>query len=241
MRATWLVLMLSAALLGGTAQAQAPSLDPFVATYKVSYRGISAGSLKFSLRRDAATGNYVYETHVDPGLLARLIVSRAAVERSVVSIGPDGVRPLEWQVDDGKSGRAEDGRLTFDWEHGRVTGRVKDKPVDLPTERGLQDRLSIQLAVVAALLRGQEPGTLPLIDDNRVKHYVYTKKQTEALTTPLGKLDTIVYESTREGSSRLSRFWLTPSLQYVPARAEQVRKGKVETVMELTALERPGS
>jgi hypothetical protein len=241
MRATWLVLTLWAAMLGATARAEPAAPDPFVATYSVSYRGISAGTLMFSLVRDAASGHYVYETRVSPSTLARLVVSRAALERSVISIGPEGVRPIEWQLDDGKSSEAEDGRLRFDWEHGRVTGRIKEEDVDLPTEPGLQDRLSIQIAVVAALMRGQEPGTLPLIDDNRVKRYVYTRKQAQALDTPLGKVDTIVYESTREGSSRVSRFWLAPGLQFVPARAEQVRKGKVETVMVLTKLEHPAS
>ena len=149
------------------------------------------------------------------------------------------MRPLEWTLDDGKSSNAQDGRLTFDWDQGRVSGTIKEKAVDLPTERGLQDRLSIQIAVVASLMRGEEPGTLPLVDDSRIKRYVYTRKQSATLDTPVGKLETVVYESTREGSSRVSRFWLTPSLQFVPARAEQVRKGKVETVMVLTALEKP--
>ena len=31
----------------------------------------------------------------------------------------------------------------------------------------------------------------------------------------------------------MSRFWMAPSLEYLPVRAEQIRKGKVETVMVL--------
>jgi hypothetical protein len=86
-------------------------------------------------------------------------------------------------------------------------------------------------------LRGEEPGTIPLIDDNRVKRYSYVKKETTAVETKLGKLDTVVYESTREGSNRQSRFWLVPNMEYLAARAEQIRKGKVETVMILTKVE----
>ena len=56
----------------------------------------------------------------------------------------------------------------------------------------------------------------------------------------LGKLDTGMYESTREGgSSRTSRFWMAPSLEFLPVRAEQIRKGRVETVMVLQKVDRP--
>jgi Protein of unknown function (DUF3108) len=240
---TWLAwISCVTAILGGTVQAAPTAPDPFVATYSVSYRGISAGNLKFSLTRDAATGRYVYETRVEPTMLARLVVSGAAVERSVMEIGPDGVRPIEWQLDDGKSSDADDGHLNFDWPRGRVTGRVKQKNIDLPIEPGVQDRLSIQIAVVVALMQGREPGTVSLVDNDQVKRYLYTRKEATAVDTPLGKLDTVVYESTREGgSSRVSRFWLAPSQQYTPARAEQVRKGKVETVMTLTKVEKPAT
>ena len=90
------------------------------------------------------------------------------------------------------------------------TGEIESERIELPLEPGLQDRLSIQIDVVTSLLRGEEPGTIPLIDDNRVKRYSYVKKETTAVDTKLGKLDTVVYESTREGSNRQSRFWLVP-------------------------------
>jgi hypothetical protein len=210
---------------------------PFTATYEVSYRGMRAGSLTFKLSRDSATGRYTYETTADPSMLARIVVSSAALERSVMEIGPDGVRPVEWHLDDGKSGTAKDGKLTFDWANNVVTGEIESERIELPLEPGLQDRLSIQIDVVTSLLRGEEPGTIPLIDDNRVKRYSYVKKETTAVETKLGKLDTVVYESTREGSNRQSRFWLVPKMEYLAARAEQIRKGKVETVMVLTKVE----
>jgi hypothetical protein len=214
-----------------------PSPPPFTATYAVSYRGLSAGNLMFKFTRDQS-GRYIYETHADPSALASLFVSRAAVERSVMEIGPDGVRPLEWSMDDGKSGTKGDSSLHFDWDRNLVTGTVEGVAVSVPTEPGLQDRSSLQIAVTTQLMRGIEPGTVAFIDNKEVKRYTYTRKGEEKLDSPLGKLDTVIYESTREGSSRLSRFWIAPSLEYLPARAEQVRKGKVETVMVLTSFQR---
>jgi hypothetical protein len=209
----------------------------FTATYEVSYRGIRAGTLTFRLQRDDASGRYIYETRANPSGLARLIVSGSAVERSVMQIDANGVRPLEWRLDDGKSGEKADGALNFDWANAVATGRIEGEDIRIPTEPDMQDRLSIQIAVVAALLNGKEPGVYPLIDDNRVKRYTYTKKEPARVDSKLGPLDTVIYESTRAGSSRVSRFWLAPQFDYAPARAEQIRKGKVETVMTLVAWE----
>jgi hypothetical protein len=228
--------LLATLLFATAAQSESVLPKPFTATYDVSYRGMRAGSLTFKLSRDSATGRYTYETTADPSVLARFVVSSAAMERSVMEIGPDGVRPLEWQLDDGKSGSARDGNLKFDWASNVVTGAIDSERIELPLEPGLQDRLSIQIHVVTSLLRGEQPGTIPLIDDNRVKRYRYVKKEATALDTKLGKLDTLLYESTREGSNRQSRFWLVPEMEYLAARAEQVRKGRVETVMVLTSV-----
>lgn len=231
---------LATTLLAATAHSQSagtqpPTPKPFTATYEVSYRGMRAGNLTFKLSRDSKTGKYTYETHADPSMLARFVVSSAAAERSIMEIGPDGVRPLDWQVDDGKSGTARDGKLTFDWNKRVASGEIEGEKVELGLEPGLQDRLSIQIDVVTSLLRGEEPGTIPLIDDNRIKRYTYAKKEPAVIDTKIGKLDTILYESTREGSNRQSRFWMVPKMEYVAARAEQIRKGKVETVMVLTS------
>jgi hypothetical protein len=241
-----LMATLTTALLASTlfataapaqSEGQAVLPKPFTATYAVTFRGIRAGSLTFKLSRDPATNRYTYETTADPSMLARIMVSGAAVERSVMEIGPDGVHPIDWHFDDGKSGTSRDGKLHFDWQKNVATGVIEDQKIELPLEPGLQDRLSIQIDVVTSLLRGEEPGAIPLIDDNRVKRYTYTKIGPAVTDTDLGKLDTVLYESTRQGSNRQSRFWLVPKMEYLAARAEQIRKGKVETVMTLTSFQ----
>ena len=234
------IAQLTSSLLGLLLFAMTVHSEPiapksFTATYEVSYRGMRAGQLTFQLTRDASSGHYRYQTTAAPSMLARLVISSAATEHSVLEIGPDGVRPLEWQLDDGRSGTAKDGKLHFDWANNVVTGEIEQKKIDLALEPRVQDRLSTQIELTTALLRGREPGTIPLIDDNRIKRYNYAKKEEAAIDTRLGKLDTVLYESTREGSDRRSRLWLVPKMEFVAARAEQIRKGKVETVMVLTS------
>lgn len=234
-----LACLLTATLLSTSAHAEAPVPRPFSATYTVSFRGIGAGTITFDFAHDAATGRYIYETHASPTALARLFVSKAARERSVMEIDEAGTRPIDWQLDDGKSSSAADGELHFDWSRKLVTGVIESETVELATEPGTQDRSSISIAVTTSLLRGVEPGTIPLIDDNRIKRYTYTKKENATVDSALGKIETVIYESTREGSNRTTRFWMAPSLEFLPVRAEQIRKGKVETVMLLQKVDRP--
>jgi hypothetical protein len=228
-----------AGLLGmAVAQADGPQLQPYVATYAVSYRGLEAGTITMHLTHDAASNRYTYETRANPSVLARLVIGRDAVERTVVETTPDGIRPLQWHLEDGKSGKDGDGDLTFDWNANKITGEYEGKPVELATQAGLQDRLSIQLAVTAALVQGREPGSIAMVNGDRMREYTYARGAAAQVDTKLGKQDAIIYESTRPNSNRVSRVWHAPSLQFLPVRAEQIRKGKVETVMQLVALER---
>src|SRR5918999_3050613 len=82
--------------VAGISHANSAIPQPFTATYAVSYRGINAGTITFKFAREPS-GNYVYETRPRPTGLARIFVSRAALERSVMQIDADGVRPIEWK------------------------------------------------------------------------------------------------------------------------------------------------
>lgn len=231
-----LLLVMTAAVAAHAQPATLP--PPFKATYAVSYRGLQGGKLTMQWSREGESNRYMFETRVDPTMLASLFISDNAVERSEVEATATGVRPLRWETDDGKSGQKGDGKLTFDWASHKVTGTYKGKAVELPLTAGVEDRLSIQISVMSALLQNREPGNISFVNGDDIREYTYTRGKTETMQSKLGPVETVIYESTRPGSDRLSRFWHAPSLDYVPVRLEQVRKGKVETVMELIALER---
>lgn len=210
---------------------------PYTATYAGSYRGFNVGRLHCTLRAEGG-GRFVFESRADPIWLARIFIGSEAVERSVMLIDADGVRPLSWFVEDGKRGHKEDGTLEFDWDKQRVSGIVGDEQVEAPTEPGLQDRLSLQVAVMTALLRAREPGTIPMIDNDKIKHYRFVRIGSGRIETQAGEFETVRYEGAPPGSSRRMRSWHAPALGYIPVRIEQLRKGRVETVMELVEVAR---
>jgi hypothetical protein len=104
---------------------------------------------------------------------------------------------------------------------------------------GVQDSLSVQIALMCALAAGESPKSFQLIDKNDVNEYLYTPTGNETLDTPAGKLDTIIYASQRKGGKRVTRLWIAPSLGYLPVRAEQLTsKGKRELQLKLQSVER---
>jgi len=89
----------------------------------------------------------------------------------------------------------------------------------------LQDAASIQALVTARLQAGQEPGLIAMIEKDKIKRYRYTLLRNERLKTAIGELDTVVYRSARDGSTRETISWYAPSLGNALVRAEQLRDG----------------
>ncbi|HEY5808203.1 MAG TPA: DUF3108 domain-containing protein [Povalibacter sp.] len=232
---TWIAALCSA-FISTVTHAAAVLPKPFVATYAVSFRGIDGGRLIMEWRQDTQAGRFVFETRANPSALASFFVSGNAFERTTLEATDDGLRPLLWVADDGKSGNKGDGKLEFNWTDHVVSGSYEGKPVTLPLEPGMMDRLSVQVGVMAALLQGHAPGTIAMVNGDSIRHYTYTAGKTESVSSKLGTFEAVTYESTRPNSNRVSRMWHAPALEYIPVRAEQIRKGKVETVMELIEL-----
>lgn len=225
MRAFVLAVLLSFALAPG-ARAGDAALEPFVAEYDVHYGSMDVGSSRTEILRAGEPGRWIIESRSDASGLARLIASGTLVQRSSFEIDGGSLRPISYRFDDGTGRTSRDVRLEFDWRAGRVRGTAEDEAVDIAALPGLQDAASIQAIVMARLLRGDEPGTIDMIEKDKVKRYVYTRLRTERLKTSLGELETVVYRSARENSTRETIFWYAPSLGYAMVQAEQRRDGK---------------
>ncbi|MBX3704108.1 MAG: DUF3108 domain-containing protein [Steroidobacteraceae bacterium] len=223
---TWVLAVLAGFALSPCARAADGALEPFVAEYDVRYGSMSVGSSRTELRRGPAAGQWSIESLSDASGLARLVASGTLSQRSVFETSGTGIRPLQYRFDDGTRRTGRDVALDFDWRAGRVTGTAEAETVDLPAGPGLQDAASIQALVLLRLRAGVEPGTIDMIEKDYVKHYRYTLLRRERIKTALGTLDTVVYRSAREGSSRETLFWHAPSLGYAMVQAEQRRDGK---------------
>ncbi len=219
----WLALV--SALLPATVTGAEAGLSPFVAEYDVRYGRMAVGTSRTELSRAGA--GWAIETTSSATGLARMVASGTLRQRSEFGLHGDTPRPASYLFDDGTKRTDRDVRLIFDWPAGRVHGTVEDAPVDVAVVPDLQDAASLQVLVVAQLQAGREPGTIAMIEKDAIKYYRYTFLRREKLATAIGELDTVVYRSTRDGSSRETITWHAPALGFAAVQAEQLVKGKL--------------
>jgi hypothetical protein len=212
-------------LASGAPRAADGMLAPFVAEYEVRYGNLRVGSSRTALTRGARPGHWTIESQSNASGFARIIASGTLTQRSVFELDAAGLRPDNYRFDDGTKRTGHDVTLAFDWRAGRVSGVAENEPVDVAVEPGLQDAASIQALVMARLQAGAEPGTIAMIEKDRIKHYRYTLLRRERLKTEIGEYDTVVYRSARDGSSRETISWFAPTLGFALLRAEQRRDG----------------
>jgi hypothetical protein len=219
----WLAL---GAAIGPVAHAApVPAIAPFVAEYDVRYGRIPGGTSRTVLAHDGS--GWVIETAVTASGIARMIAPGTIRQRSEFEFGDGVPRPLRYTFDDGTKSTDRDVRLEFDWRAGRVRGVAEDVAVDVALVPELQDAATMTALATARLRAGEEPGSIAMIEKGAIKHYRHTLLRREKLATALGELDTVVYLSTREGSSRETLTWHAPALGYAVVQAQQRVKGKL--------------
>ena len=200
------------------------SLSPYVAEYDVRYGRMAVGTSRTELAR--ADGHWVLETTSTASGFARVIASGTLRQRSEFDATADGLRPRRYSFDDGTSRTGRDISLDFDWSAGRVHGTAEDATVDVGAVDGLQDAASMQALVIARLRAGREPGTIAMIEKDKVKYYRYSLERREMLATAVGEVETVVYRAAREGSDRETLTWHAPKLGFAAVQAEQRVGGK---------------
>jgi hypothetical protein len=212
------------AFLAAAPAAADPALAPFVAQYDVRYGRMAVGTSRTELAE--ANGHWTIESTSTASGFARVIASGTLRQRSEFDLLGDEPRPRRYSFDDGTERTGRDVALEFDWRAGRVSGTAEDEPVDLATVAGLQDAASMQALVLARLRSGREPGTIAMIEKDKVKYYRYTLLRRETLKTAIGELETVVYRSARDGSERETLTWHAPKLGFAAVQAEQRVDGK---------------
>ncbi len=212
------------AILAAAPAAADGTLAPFVAEYDVRYGRMAVGTSRTELAE--ANGHWTLESTSSAIGFARVIASGTLRQRSEFELVGEGLRPRRYSFDDGTDRTGRDVALEFDWRAGRVRGTAEDEPVDLATVAGLQDAASMQALVLARLRSGGEPGTIAMIEKDKVKYYRYTLLRRETLKTALGDVETVVYRSTRDGSDRETLTWHAPKLGFAAVQAEQRVDGK---------------
>lgn len=218
------ICLIGALFASGVSVASPVDLKPFRATYSVEWKGFTAGTAVLELRT-VSPDTWQYSNVNTPRGLFRLALPDSISLSSTFRLQDDRVQPVAFHGSDEKQ-RPTD--LAFDWTAHRVTGKAKGHTVDLALPDGTQDPMSLQIASLRGLARGNLAGDVRLMDGDELKQYALVDEGHATLDTKVGKLDTIVYSSGSRDGERITRTWVAPALGYLPVRAERVRNKKVE-------------
>ena len=205
---------------------------PFVATYAISWHGVTAGTSTLELR-ETAPQLYLYTSTDTAHGVFRLAFPHPLRQSSRFRIDAGEVQPLDFQA----GGAGNDVMAQFDWKTGQVTGMAKGKLLDLKLQAGTQDPLSVQIAIMLKLLAHDAPDSFWMLNTDEIDRFQYVRHEESTLDTPIGKLRTILYTSHQPGSDKTTYLWLAPALDYMPARAEQHRKGSTQVALEIRSFQ----
>jgi hypothetical protein len=217
--------------------AAAQTLQPFSLTFELTWKGMNAGTSTLVLK-NAAQDTWSYESRSHARGIFRLALSGEVTQNSTLRITADGVQPLHFMGDDGTSKTARDVDLRFDWQQRRATGTAEDQPVDVAIEPGVQDGMSVQIALMLELAKGNTPTGFRLLDKNMVKDYEYSLQGDATIDTALGRLQTVTYRSRRPDSRYSTWYWVAPQLGYLPVKVERRKLDEVQWSMQVQKLER---
>ena len=226
----------------GSANAQTikrGDIAPFEVVYSVGNNLITAGKATLSLKQEDA--HWVYSLSTRPSGVFKLTGKGKISEVSTLNlvVQEDGIQlqSLDYRYrQDDERRRSVD--AAFDWEARSLTfqkrGEEKTETFDDP----VIDRLSVTLYVMNALRNGFDRLELQVFDNGEIKTVEFINEGTELLKTRLGELETIkVMNRKVGGSSRRTTTWFAPSLDYIPAKIEQVKRDELVARLSLTKLE----
>lgn len=202
-------------------------INPFEARYKVSAIGLPVGEAAIKLT-DLRGGRYRVELEARTKFVAKWL------GRAELSIQASGevrngiVRPQRYGQR--ATGMALDTtQLRFDWDSGQLHAQSGSERATLPLSTGVLDPLSMMLAAMGDLQRGQRNREYSLASETRIKSYRINVDGEESIPTALGKLATLRINERKPNGSRVNTFWFAPKLNYLLVQAVQRRKG-FETV-----------
>lgn len=236
-------LRLSAVLLIALAATAAPlplaaqELQPFQASFAVTWNGMNAGTATLALKRTSGD-TWFYESRNHARGIFRIALPGEILQASTLRVTPEGVQPLHFRGDDGTSKTAKDVDIRFDWAQRRATGVAEEQKVDIALEDGVQDGMSIQIALMTELAKGHTPTGFRMLDKRVIKDYEYSRQGEADLDTAIGSLKTVIYRSKRPDSRYSTWYWVAPDHGYLPVKVERHKVDEVQWSMAVQKLER---
>lgn len=210
--------------------------EQYTAHYDVSWKNmnIGSGSTAFSLNEQ---GHYRLQTDSSAGGIMRWIRNDRVTETSHGRIEAEGVQPQTYAYQHATHfGIKRQADIAFDWDSGQVTNNVSGSRWQMPVSKGVQDKASMQVALLHGLRAGQRLFHFRVADGGHLKNYRFRVTGEDRVETPMGNFNAVTVERRKEDNEPDVFLWCVPKLDYLPVQIVRDRRGRRVTV-RMTALE----
>jgi len=211
------------------------TLRPYSARYAVYRNGRLTGKVELSLQQ-RGEGWVIRSEGSGTHGLARILAARD-YEEVVGRLFEDRFRPERYTRHTRVAGIDDRWRVTFDWSARRVS-IVHDRGDPLLLEMVGQslDPLSLKLEMRRRLSRPGAPLQFHMVEEDEIDEQNFRLLPTEWMETSLGCLRTLPVEKIRVDSTRYTRAWHAPDLDFIEVRVEHGRTDGNHLEMRITEL-----
>jgi hypothetical protein len=208
---------------------------PFEAKYAVRSHGFKVGEMVMRLVRDGDLLKLQTRTNAT-GLLAVFVGDSTVTERSLLRDGAERLELVGFEFRSSVPDKERELQGRWDPERERLEIVDGQRSVSLEAPPGSLDRLGVQLLVMDALERGQQSGTISVVDLDELKSVSYRVVEEERVETGIGKRRSLRVRRVEPGSKWINEGWYAPELGFVPVKMEQRKKDGKPTRLVLRSL-----
>jgi len=214
----------------------ANDLQEYTARYSLYRNGKLAGKADIKLEQQGDMWIMSTQGSGTHGL-ARLL--RARDREFVEGHVQDGrFMPRRFEHDVTVAGIGNQWTAQFDWEKDIVTVKRDKKSIELSLQGEALDGLSLKLEMQRRLRTGDSNLQFLLVDEDEIKVQSFRVLPREMLETSLGCLETIPVERIRSPeSTRYTRAWHAPALDYLTVRLEHGKTNGDHMEMRIAELQ----
>lgn len=227
-----LALVLSLAALHVCAEfAGEPGLTTFDARYRIKMSGLR-GDMQMSLAREG--NRYTAKSWVIPRGLARLFARGQLAEHAEFSIVNNVLLPHEFESLDTLKKKGRKTTIGFERDPDLAKVVVGETNLEVPLDKPTFDRVSIQYALMLAMITGSTGADYVMLDGDDLKPLTVTYEPGHTIKVPFGNFAVTKVRHRSENSSRAMTLWCAEELGFLPVRIEQHKNNKRVARMDLT-------
>jgi hypothetical protein len=187
---------------------------PYSASYSVARNGDPDGSMRVVLERTSDdTFSYMMETRVKWGVFT------AYIEQQSNFIWQDGVvLPGSYHATQRVSIYKRSETANFDWRVMKATGEKKRDDFEIDLVPGMQDKLTVYLALARAFCEGRDTIGIEVVSGPNIKLHEYTVQAHEPLDTTPGDPALVHIRRGGPGEEKQTDLWLSEKSRFLPVK-----------------------